>query len=150
MIKLRYQISILVRYLTIGSDTSQKHPQERIDGATKNGFFSEGFLGFGPNNIRNFGDLFKGNLGSSNHQSHHEEKTELYNPDEYYEIDDTNINYVDDDEYYTNDDPLYHQPNFGPEGHDANTRNNAFNFQPSHGPSHGDTTVGVHQTVLGK
>ena len=134
--------------LFLGSKTAQQFPQERNDDPEKRneGFFSEGFLNFGPNNIRNFADLFKGGFSDFNDHGENAQGHDTFNSHEYDgdAVDDSNINYVDD--YYTNDDIGFEENNFLPGGHDADTRHSSFNFPSSYDD---DTSVGLHTTGPG-
>ena len=123
--------------LLTGPKLVQQFAQERSDDAEKrnDGFFTEGFLKFGPNNIRNFADLFKqssfdqsgfedlgGDHGEDFSNQHHHEEDFGSQHDNYdesgdtfiptqYDDDDTNINYADD--YYEgHGESSFEEPNF--------------------------------------
>jgi hypothetical protein len=135
--------------LFLGSKPAQQFPQERNDSPEKrnDGFFSEGFLSFGSNNIRNFADLFKGGFSDFKDPGQHaQEHHDTFDSHEYDgdDDDDSNINYVDD--YYTNDDANLQENSFLPGGHDADTRHSSFNFPSSY---EDDTSVGLHTTGPG-
>ena len=133
--------------LFLDSKAVQQFPQERIDNPEKRneGFFSQGFLNFGPNNIRNFADLFKGGFSDFKDHGQLSQGHDTLNSQEYdIDDDDSNINYVDD--YYTNDDTDFQENSFHLGGHDADTRHSSFKF-PS--PYEDDTSIGLHTTGLG-
>ena len=109
------------------------------------GFFTEGFLKFGPNNIRNFADLFKTDFDKSsfedfndNQENHadYEEGVDTFIPTQY-DDDDSNINYVDD--YYEGEGASsFETPNFVQDGHGFDTRGTSFDSFSSYEDSQDD------------
>ena len=99
------------------------------------GFFTEGFLNFGPNSIKNFADLFKNDFDNSGFENFsgvqdgqfsgpeqdYDEGIDTFIPtDDIYDDDETNINYAGD--YYEGEGASsFESPNFIPDGPDFGT-----------------------------